>query len=92
MEGDFKVMTDLISILKAADNRILYTTTSFTFQKHPDGYPQPVDDFFVTQWTDAGWVRGQFLFDNEYPRFDQDYANASAHLPVPLITHEVGRE
>jgi hypothetical protein len=91
MEGDFKVMTDLISILKAADNRILYTTTSFTFQKHPDGYPQPVDDFFVTQWTDAGWVRGQFLFDNEYPRFDQDYANASAHLPVPLITHEVGQ-
>jgi len=54
-------------------------------------YPEPVEDFFVTQWTDAGWVRGQGYFDLEYPGFNKDYHSVSSHIPVPIITHEIGQ-
>lgn len=91
MEGDFKIMTDLITDLKAKDNRFLYTTTSFTFQKDHGMYPEKIDDFLVTQWTDAGWVRGQGFFDLEYPEFDKDYLSTMSQIPVPLINHETGQ-
>lgn len=91
MEGDFGIMNKMMSDLNAKEDRILFTTTSFTFQKDHGSYPEPADQFFLTQWTDDGWVRGQGYFDMEYPRFDKDYLDASAHIPVPLITHEVGQ-
>jgi len=91
MEGDFEIMNQMISDLKEKDNRFLYATTSFTFQIGHGMYPEPVEDFFVTQWTDAGWVRGQGYFDMEYPKFDRDYQQAMDHIPVPILTHEVGQ-
>jgi hypothetical protein len=53
--------------------------------------PEPEDDFFITQWTDKGWVRGQGIFNDKAPHFDKDYAENSKHVNVPLITHEVGQ-
>lgn len=91
MEGDYTALNKIVEGLKAIDNRRLYAATSFTFQKGHGRYPEPVDDFLVTQYTDSGYVRGQGFFDFEYPRFDQDYLHTMAHIPVPLITHEVGQ-
>lgn len=91
LEGDFQRLTDLVLELKKRDKRHLYTTTTFTFQKGHGLYPEPVDDYFITQYTDKGWVRGQGVFDSEYPNFRTDYTEAVSDLPVPLITHEIGQ-
>lgn len=91
LEGDFQRLTDLVLELKKQDKRHLYTTTTFTFQKGHGLVPESVDDFFITQYTDKGWVRGQGVFDAEYPNFRTDYTQAVTGLPVPLITHEIGQ-
>ncbi|WP_315821397.1 sugar-binding domain-containing protein [Paraflavitalea speifideaquila] len=51
LEGDFSKLNNLVATLKAKDNRHLYSTTTFTFQKELTGLPQPQDDYYVTQWT-----------------------------------------
>ena len=91
LEGDFRQLTGLVTELKKQDRRHLYTTTTFTFAEGHGRFPEPVDDYFITQYTDAGWVRGQGIFDTEYPNFRTDYTRSVSHIPVPLITHEIGQ-
>ncbi len=91
MQGDMKWLADEVALLKSKDNRRLYTTTTFTFEKGFGTSPQPEDDFFVTQYTNKGWVRGQGIFDTESPTFNKDYNTAVDSLKVPLIIHEVGQ-
>lgn len=91
LQGDFNRLTQLVKKLKAMDNRHLYTTTTFTFEPGHGKYPEAVDDYFITQYTDSGWVRGQGVFDSQYPDFKTDYTRAVKHLNVPLITHEIGQ-
>ncbi|MGV8096390.1 MAG: sugar-binding domain-containing protein [Mangrovibacterium sp.] len=91
LQGDFGKLHDLVNELKNLDNRHLYTTTSFTFEKGHGKSPEPVDDYLITQYTDSGWVRGQGVFDSNDPNFNTDYSRAVKHLTVPLITHEIGQ-
>lgn len=91
LQPDFEFMTELLSHVKSADPRHLYTTTSFTFEGGHGDWPEPIDDFFITQWTKKGWVRGQGVFDTESPRFDKDYSASVEGMTVPLITHEIGQ-
>ncbi|MGD9557731.1 MAG: sugar-binding domain-containing protein [Mangrovibacterium sp.] len=91
LQGDFPRLHRLVNELKGMDDRHLYTTTSFTFEEGHGKFPEPVDDFLITQYTDSGWVRGQGVFDAEYPNFNTDYTKAVDHLQVPLITHEIGQ-
>jgi hypothetical protein len=91
VQGDLPRLNRLVNRLREMDDRHLYTTTTFTFDAGHGKYPEPADDFFITQYTDSGWVRGQGVFDAEYPVFNTDYSHAVAHLPVPLITHEIGQ-
>ena len=91
LEGDFAWLQDLVKQLKKEDSRHLYTTTTFSFQKGHGKYPEPTDDFFITQYTDKGWVRGQGIFNTNSPDFKTDYGKAAAGIPVPLVIHEVGQ-
>lgn len=91
LEGDFEMLTNLMLDLKKKDSRHLYTTTSFTFQKGHGAWPEANDDFFVTQWTNKGWVRGQGVFNQYPPSFNNDYVSAIEGMTVPLITHEIGQ-
>lgn len=91
LQGDMTVLTKLMNSLKAKDDRHLYTTTSFTFEKEYGVWPEPEDDFFITQWTKKGWVRGQGVFNSESPTFDKDYVASVEGMTVPLITHEIGQ-
>jgi hypothetical protein len=91
LEGDAKFLNSMVADLKKKDNRHLYATTTFSFQKPMGVRPEPEDDFFITQWTDKGWVRGQGIFNDKAPHFDKDYAENSKHVNVPLITHEIGQ-
>jgi beta-galactosidase/beta-glucuronidase len=91
LQGDFEWLAGLLKQLKAADNRHLYTSTTFTFQKGHGTWPEPGDDYYITQYTKKGWVRGQGIFNKYPPNFSTDYSKAIDSLPVPLITHEIGQ-
>lgn len=91
LQPDFKFLGGLLDQVKSADPRHLYTTTSFTFERGHGDWPEPNDDFFITQWTQKGWVRGQGVFDVESPNFNKDYSASVEGMPVPVVTHEVGQ-
>ena len=91
LDGDFKKLNDLVAELKQKDNRHLYSTTTFTFQKEITGKPQPQDDFYITQWTKKGWVRGQGVFNDLSPDFSQDFSANITDVKVPIISHEIGQ-
>ena len=91
LQYDFEWLNELVAQMRTRDARRLYATTSFTFEKGHGGLPEPQDEFFVTQRTDDGWVRGQGLFDDMLPRFDQNYTDALRRVNVPLIAHEIGQ-
>jgi Glycosyl hydrolases family 2, sugar binding domain len=91
LEGDFGKLNNLVATLKQKDTRHLYSTTTFTFQKEITGNPQPQDDYYVTQWTKKGWVRGQGVFNDLSPDFSKDFSNNISDVHVPIITHEIGQ-
>lgn len=91
LQHDFDWLNEMVAYMKSRDSRRLYTTTSFTFEKGHGGHPEPQDDFFVTQWTDNGWVRGQGVFESERPCFNKDYGSAMGCVNVPLVSHEIGQ-
>lgn len=91
LQGDFNWLGQLLQKLKAKDKRHLYTATTFTFQKDHGRWPEPGDDFFITQYTKKGWVRGQGIFNTYAPNFSTDYTKAIDSLPIPSITHEIGQ-
>lgn len=91
LEGDFDWLNNLVAELKQQDNRRFYTATSFTFQNNHGKWPEPNDDFFITQYTKKGWVRGQGVFNSEKPNFITDYGQSVEGIPLPLITHEIGQ-
>ena len=91
LEGDFDQLNALVHELKAKDGRRLYTTTTFSFQQGVTGIPQREDDFFITQWTKDGWVRGQGVFNDQQPDFSKDYTATSSIIGMPLISHEIGQ-
>ncbi len=91
LEGDFSQLNNLVASLKQKDTRHLYSTTTFTFQKEITGNPQPQDDFYVTQWTKKGWVRGQGVFNDFAPDFSKDFSMNIEDVKMPLISHEIGQ-
>jgi hypothetical protein len=91
LQKDIRLISGIMNELKSLDDRHLYTTTSFTFEKGHGDWPEPDDDFFITQWTKKGWVRGQGVFNQSPPSFDKDYRTAVEGMSVPLITHEIGQ-
>ncbi|MCH5719282.1 glycoside hydrolase family 2 protein [Niabella hibiscisoli] len=89
LEGNFTWLNGLVKDLKSQDNRRLYATTSFSFGQK--SWPQPQDQFYVTQWTTKGWVRGQGIFNDKAPSFNSDYRRSIDSIPVPIISHEIGQ-
>ncbi|MGF7217258.1 hypothetical protein GGR92_003431 [Spirosoma lacussanchae] len=91
LEGSFDFLSQLVTDLKQNDARHLYATTSYSFQPPHGSWPEAVDDYFITQQTRLGWVRGQGIFNPQSPAFTGDYSASLKGLPVPLVTHEVGQ-
>lgn len=81
----------MLKEMKEADTRHLYTTTSYTFERGHGAWPEPNDDFFITQKTKKGWIRGQGVFNQEKPSFDKDFRASVDGMEVPTVTHEVGQ-
>lgn len=91
LQPDFQFLGELLKTVKAQDPRHLYTTTSYTFEWGHGAWPEPNDDYLITQYTRKGWVRGQGVFDVEKPNFSKDYAASVDSVPVPVVTHEIGQ-
>lgn len=91
LTGDFDWLHGMVSTLRQADPRHLYTSTTFSFQAGHGKWPEPGDDYYITQYTKKGWVRGQGIFNTYPPDFKSDYSKAVDGLPVPLIVHEMGQ-
>ena len=88
--GDYTYLDSVIQHLREQHPSILYTSTTYSFS--PRGKdPGPEDDFFISQETSGGWVRGQGFLNSTRPNTSSDYAQGLATVPVPLITHEVGQ-
>jgi len=91
LQPDFKLLNKMVEHMRQTDPRHLYTTSTFTFEKGHGKHPEPTYLFFVTQYTDDGWVRGQGIFEKKPPRFDEDYDDAIKNINIPIISHEIGQ-
>ncbi|MEO0529905.1 MAG: discoidin domain-containing protein, partial [Planctomycetota bacterium] len=88
--GRLDAMDRLLEELRIAEPELLYTSTSYAFS--PRGQvPGPADDFFISQQTESGWVRGQGFLNSTFPTTDSDYAEGASSIDIPLVTHEVGQ-
>ncbi|HWB94158.1 MAG TPA: glycoside hydrolase family 2 TIM barrel-domain containing protein, partial [Puia sp.] len=91
LDGDFSWLAGMVKKLRDMDPRHLYTSTTFTFQAGHGKWPEPGDDYYITQYTKKGWVRGQGIFNTYPPSFSTDYTKAIDGLPIPIIIHEMGQ-
>lgn len=91
LQGDMQALDALVRQVRRQDARRITMSTTFTFAKGYGRAPAPDDQFFVTQYTNAGWVRGQGIFNEVAPAFDVDYHASAKEVAVPLITHEIGQ-
>ncbi len=90
LAGELPTLDKMVAHLKALDPEKLHTSTTYAFS--PRGLlPGPNDDFFVSQQTKSGWVRGQGFLNETFPSTDTDYAEGLSSIEIPLVTHEVGQ-
>lgn len=91
LQRNFALLNTFVEKMRTHDPRHLYAASSFTFERGHGDHPEPHDQFFVTQWTRNGWVRGQGVFDEKPPCFRDNYDVAAKGWGVPLISHEIGQ-
>jgi hypothetical protein len=90
LTGDFNAMDQLVKYLRIIDPDKLFTSTAFSFSPRGKA-PGPEDDFFISQETNSGWVRGQGFINQTPPNTTSDYSEGLSSIPIPLVTHEVGQ-
>lgn len=86
LNGDFKLLHDMVVRLKEIDNRRVYTLTT-----NWDRPADEADDFFVAQTVDGVGVRGQYFMDKMVEGTNLDYNNAIKLRNMPIVSHEVGQ-
>lgn len=90
LKGDYHTLDDLETYFRGLDPQLLYDSTTYPSSARGK-VPGPVDDYFISQDTPRGRVRGQDIFNNTVPNTETNFSAAAAGIPVPLITHEVGQ-
>lgn len=86
LNGDFKLLHDMIISLKEVDNRRVYTLTS-----NWDRDVDEADDFFVAQTVDGVGIRGQYFMDKLVEGTNLDYNSAIKLRNMPIVSHEIGQ-
>jgi hypothetical protein len=90
LTGDYDSMDRLVKHFRSLDPGKLFTSTAFSFSPRGKS-PGPADDFFISQETTSGWVRGQGFLNQTPPNTTSDYRKGLAGVKIPLVTHEVGQ-
>ena len=58
LTGDYARMDEMIAELRRVEPGLMFTSTTYSFS--PRGkLPGPNDDYFISQETQSGWVRGR---------------------------------
>ena len=84
--GDFDMLNDITTCIKAYDNRRIYTlTTNFD---HPI---MPCEDYLCAYEAGGHNVRIQNCQDKAAENTSLDYSSAVKDVPVPIISFEVGQ-
>ena len=84
--GNFELLSDITTMMRAYDPRRLYTLTS--------NFDHPVmscEDYICTQQSYGHHVRIQHQHDAAAESTCLDYSTAVADTPVPIISFEVGQ-
>lgn len=90
LTGDYEAMDRLVKHFRSLAPGKLHTSTAFSFSPRGKS-PGPEDDFFISQETHSGWVRGQGFLNQTPPNTTSDYRKGLSSIKVPLVTHEVGQ-
>jgi hypothetical protein len=90
LTGDYNAMDRLVKHFREMDPDKLFTSTAFSFSPRGKA-PGPEDDFFISQETNSGWVRGQGFINQTPPNTISDYSEGLSSIKIPLVTHEVGQ-
>ena len=90
LKGDFEFMDQLLSSFQSMAKHVLMTSTSFSFSNR-GSEPGAHDQFFITQRTASGWVRGQGFFNQNQPETQSDFQSGVFSVSRPLISHEIGQ-
>jgi hypothetical protein len=86
LNGDFKLLHDIIVRLKERDQRFVYTLST--------NWDRPVDsadDFFAAQTVNGVGVRGQYFLDEMVDTTELDFAKGMSLRNIPVVSHEVGQ-
>lgn len=86
LNGDFKLLHDMIVMLKEIDNRRVYTLTT-----NWDRPTDEADDYFAAQAVDGVGIRGQYFLDKLVEGTNLDYNNSIKLRDMPIVSHEVGQ-
>ena len=84
--GDFELLNDITTCVKAYDPRRLYTLTS-NFE-HP---VLPCEDYFCAFRAAGRRLRLETLHDKAATSTSLDYEEAVAKMPVPILSFEMGQ-
>ena len=90
LSGDYAKMDAMVAHLRQLEPKLMFTSTTYSFSPRGE-LPGPNDDYFISQQTKSGWVRGQGFLNNTKPNTASDYAAGLACIKIPLVTHEVGQ-
>lgn len=90
LKGEFKKLDQMEAQVHKMDPQLMLTSTTFSFSPRGKS-PGPQDDYFISQQTKSGWVRGQGFLNSTKPNTVSDYAEGLESVKIPLVTHEVGQ-
>jgi hypothetical protein len=90
LKGDYLVLDDLESYFRRLDPQLVCDSTTYPSAGRGKA-PEPADDYYISQDTTRGRVRGQDVFNNTRPNTEASYQEPAGGLEVPLVSHEVGQ-
>ena len=86
LNGDFKLLEDMIARVKAINPYLLYTLTT-----NWDRELNKEDDIFISQAADGIGIRGQYFLESMVNTTCLHFNEGVAERTVPVISHEVGQ-
>jgi hypothetical protein len=90
LKGNYEVLDKLVAHFRALDPTLLFDSTTYPSSKRGK-IPGPLDDYYISQDTRCGRVRGQDILNDTIPNTISNYEHNAACVDVPLISHEVGQ-
>ncbi|SEN50425.1 F5/8 type C domain-containing protein [Amphibacillus marinus] len=90
LAGDFKFLAELIQELPFKEHQILTTITANTTNRKRTFYER-ADHFFIGVEYQGKGLRGNRFLDQMVEGTALDYQMAAEHVPLPVITHEIGQ-